>query len=337
MYNVCVVGATGNIGRKMVSLLEACNFPVRNLRLLASVQSAGQTLSFRGRKIAVAALEGFSFEGMDIALFSAGGKVSSVYGLRAVEAGCFVIDNSSYFRMDSEVPLVVPECNPEAVGGAKKRIIANPNCSTIQLVVALKPFEDWGKVLRVVVTTFQSVSGAGKRAMEILHAQTKDYLLEGEMKEKGVFPHQIAFNVLPQIGDFDGRGNTEEECKMVREIPKILGRDIGVFATCVRVPVFVGHCEAVCIEMGKEISVEEASRLLRAARGVVLADDDNSYATPLDVAEKDGVFVGRLRKDRSVKRGLGFWVVADNLRKGGALNAVEIAQLLVEKSLLRGR
>lgn len=330
-YKVAVVGATGNVGREILQTLSERAFPVDEVVALASKRSAGREVSFGDREILkVQALDDFNFKGFDIALFSPGAKVSEVHAPRAAEAGCVVIDNTSQFRMDPDVPLVVPEVNPEDIAKHTKRnIIANPNCSTIQMVMALKPLHEAAKIRRVVVSTYQSVSGSGKAAMDELFTQTRGiYVNDPVVSEE--FTKQIAFNVIPHIDVFMDDGSTKEEWKMRVETRKILDPDIEVFATCVRVPVFVGHGEAVSVELANPLSVDQARGLMRAMPGVTVIDHraNEGYVTPVEAAGDDMVYVSRIRKDPTVKNGLGFWVVADNLRKGAALNAVQIAEHL---------
>lgn len=330
-YAVAVVGATGAVGEEMVSILEGRNFPVEELYLYASERSAGKRLEFRGRSVTVKTLNEDSFKGIDIALFSAGGERSQEWAPVAVRSGCVVVDNSSAWRMDPEVPLVVPEVNPHDLKW-HKGIIANPNCSTIQMVVALKPIHDVVRVRRVVVTTFQSVSGTGKKAMDELLKQTTD-LLNFRSIECKVYPHQIAFNILPHIDRFLDNGYTKEEMKMINETKKIMGdNSIMVTATTVRVPVFRCHSESVNIVTEKKIGANEARALLAGFPGVVVYDapEKNIYPLPLDAAGKDEVYVGRVREDESTENGINMWVVSDNLRKGAALNAVQIAEKLIE-------
>jgi aspartate-semialdehyde dehydrogenase len=322
-FNVAVVGATGLVGRKMIQVLEERKFPVEKLRLLASKKSAGTTIVFKGLSVDVDELTKESFKGMDIALFSAGGAISKEFAPYAVKAGTLVIDNSSAFRMEPEVPLVVPEVNPQDIF-KHKGIIANPNCSTIQMVVALKPLHDKWKIKRVVVSTYQGITGAGKKAVD---------QLEGELAKKPnvekKFPHQIAYNVLPQIDVFVDGGYTKEEIKMVNETKKIMGdNSIKVTATCVRVPVTGGHSESVNIEFEKQFKIEEVFDLLQKVPGAILLDDvaKSIYPMPIWSHEKDDVFVGRIRRDDTIKNGLNLWIVSDNLRKGAATNAVQIAE-----------
>ncbi|HJV34791.1 aspartate-semialdehyde dehydrogenase [Geomonas sp.] len=335
LWNVAVVGATGAVGTQMLECLEERDFPVGKIKLLASSRSAGEVLEFRGKAVQVEELTHDSFEGIDIALFSAGGARSEEFCPSAAKAGAVCIDNSSAWRMDKDVPLVVPEVNPEAIAGYKKKgIIANPNCSTIQMVVALKPLHDFGAIKRIVVSTYQAVSGTGNKAIDELRVQVGE-LLNGRPAVAKVYPHQIAFNCLPQIDAFCDNGYTKEEMKMVNETAKIMGSDIKVSATCVRVPVFFGHSESVNIETDKKITVQKARELLEDAPGVELVDDpaEGEYPMAINAAGEDVTLVGRIREDASVKNGLNLWVVADNVRKGAATNAVQIAEILVEKYL----
>ncbi|OPY81833.1 MAG: Aspartate-semialdehyde dehydrogenase 2 [Syntrophus sp. PtaU1.Bin005] len=335
-YNVAVVGATGAVGNEMIRVLEERDFPVRELTLLASERSLGVEIDFRGKPIPVKVLDENSFKGIEIGLFSAGGSVSERYAPIAAAAGCVVIDNTSAFRMDPEVPLVVPEVNPQAIGQYKKKgIIANPNCSTIQMVVALKPIHDAVRIRRVVVSTYQAVSGTGKKAITELAEQTRALMSCQEVKVK-VYPHQIAFNCLPHIDVFLDNGYTKEEMKMVNETKKIFDDpSIGVTATAVRVPVFYGHSESVNIETEKKISAEEVKKLLSTAPGVTLIDNpkENAYPLAIHAAGKDDTFVGRIREDESIPNGINLWVVADNIRKGAASNAVQIAEVLIRDYL----
>jgi len=333
-YRVAVVGATGAVGNMMIQVLEERNFPVSEITLLASARSVGKELTYRGNKVAVAELREHSFKGLDFALFSAGGGISKKFAPLSAQAGCVVIDNSSAFRMDPKVPLVVPEVNPHAVAN-HPGIIANPNCSTIQMVVALKPIYDAVGIKRIVVTTFQAVSGTGKRAIEELRLQVEE-LAAGKEISRSVYPHRIAYNCFPHIGAFLDNGYSEEEMKMVNETKKIFEDDaIAVCATTVRIPVFYGHSEAVNIETHRPISPEEARSLLEKAKGVRVVDDPGraQYPMPIDAAGKDETFVGRIRRDPSAENGLVMWVVADNIRKGAATNAVQIAELLVDRGL----
>ncbi|GBE03177.1 aspartate-semialdehyde dehydrogenase 2 [bacterium BMS3Abin09] len=332
-YVVAVVGATGAVGNEMIAVLEERNFPVGQLRLFASERSEGKTLEYNGKPVVVELLTDKVFDGIDIALFSAGGDRSKEFAPAAAKAGCIVIDNSSAWRMDPEVPLVVPEVNPDDVEW-NKGIIANPNCSTIQMVVALKPIHDAAKIKRVIVTTFQSVSGTGKKAMDELLDQTKDILNFADIKST-VYPHQIAFNCIPQIDVFQEDGYTKEEVKMVNETKKIMGDDsIKVTATTVRVPVFRGHSESINIETEKKLSANDARAVLSTAPGVLVYDapEKNIYPMQTVCANRDEVYVGRIREDNTVENGLNIWIAADNLRKGAALNAVQIAEVLVKKA-----
>jgi aspartate-semialdehyde dehydrogenase len=332
-YKVAVIGATGNVGREMLSTLAERKFPVSDVIPLASERSVGRKVTFGDDELKVQDLAKFDFRGVDIALSSPGAKVSAVHSPRAGKAGCVVIDNTSYFRMDPDVPLVVPEVNSGAIAGfTKKNIIANPNCSTIQMVVALKPLHEAARIKRVVVSTYQSVSGAGKDAMDELFNQTRAVYVNQPI-EREKFTKQIAFNVIPHIDVFMDDGFTKEEWKMRVETKKILDPDIDVVATCVRVPVFVGHAEAVFVEFEKPITEAEARRVLRNAPGISVVDHrtDEGYVTPLEATGEDKVYVSRLRADPTVTNGLVFWCVADNLRKGAALNAVQIAEVLVDR------
>jgi len=335
-YNVAVVGATGAVGREVVSILEERKFPVGLLRLLASERSAGTFMEFRGKDEKVHILGEESFDDIDIGIFSPGASVSRRYAPVAAEAGCIVIDNTSCFRMEPDVPLVVPEVNPEAIGDYRERnIIANPNCSTIQLVVPLKPIHERAGIKRIVISTYQAVSGAGKEAIDELAEQARALFTMQEVEPK-VFPARIAFNCLPQIDVFLENGYTKEEMKMVNETKKILGdSSIGITATTVRVPVFVSHAESVNIETEEKISADEVRELLAAAPGVVVVDSPEKalYPLPVTVAGRDEVFVGRIRDDESITQGINMWIVADNLRKGAALNAVQIAEVLIKEYL----
>ena len=336
-YRVAVVGATGNVGREILNVLAERQFPFDEVAAVASSRSTGNVIDFgdSGEELRVKNLEHFDFAGWDMALFAAGSEVSKVYAPVAAKAGCTVIDNSSLFRMDPDVPLIVPEVNGEAIAGyAKKNIIANPNCSTAQLVVALKPLHDAARIKRVVVATYQSVSGTGKSGMDELFEQSRNIFV-GDSTEPHVYPKQIAFNVIPHAGDFLEDGSTTEEWKMVVETKKILDPKIKLTATCVRVPVFVGHSEAVNIEFEKEISAKEAQDILRESPGVMLIDkrEPGGYITPVECVGDYATFVSRVREDPTVENGLSLWVVSDNLRKGAALNAVQIAELLGRKHL----
>ena len=331
--DVAVVGATGAVGEAMLEILEQRNFPVRNLYPLASSRSAGKTIRFNGKSLKIEDLAEFDFSKVQIGLFSAGGAVSAEYAPKAAAAGCIVVDNTSHFRRDEDIPLVVPEVNPHAIAGYTQRgIIANPNCSTIQLLVALKPIRDAVGIERINVATYQAVSGTGKEAIEELAKQTAQ-LLNGKEAKVEVYPKRIAFNVLPHIDTFQDNGYTREEMKMVWETQKIFEDDsIQVNPTCVRVPVFFGHSEAVHIETREKITAEQAREILSAAPGVTVMDDcvEGVYPTPaMESSGQDPVFVGRIREDISHPRGLNLWVVADNVRKGAALNSVQIAELLV--------
>ena len=337
MIDVAVVGATGAVGEAMIAILEERSFPVGNIYPLASERSAGSRVQFRGKNERVGVLEDFDFSKVQLSLFSAGAGVSAEYAPRAAAAGCVVIDNSSQFRYDKDIPLVVPEVNPQAVAEYHARnIIANPNCSTIQMVVALKPIHDAVGIERINVATYQSVSGTGRDAMEELAGQTAA-LLNGSDIECNVYAKQIAFNAIPHIDVFMDNGYTKEEMKMVWETHKILGDDsIKVNATCVRIPVFFGHSEAVHVETRKKLSVNEARRLLAEAPGVVVVDEPGEQSYPTAVSEsagQDPVFVGRIREDISHPRGLDLWVVSDNVRKGAALNSIQIAEILVKDFL----
>jgi len=335
-YSVAIVGATGAVGEQMREVLEERAFPVGELRLLASARSAGQYLEFGARSLRVELLREESFDDVDIALFSAGRTVSEKFVPFAVGAGCAVIDNSPQFRMDADVPLVVPEVNAEEIAHYRERgIIANPNCSTIQLVVALKPIHDAGRILRVVVSTYQSVSGAGRMAMEEL-SQQAIAIFNGHDLPRQKFPHQIAFNCIPHIDAFLDNGYTKEEMKMVQETQKILGdASIAVTATAVRVPVFCGHSESVNVETEKKLTAVQVKSMLRDAPGILLCDEpqSNVYPMPIDAVGKEATYVGRIREDESIANGINLWIVADNLRKGAALNAVQIAEILIRDHL----
>ena len=334
--NVAVVGATGAVGNEILQIMEERRFPAANLQLLASERSGGTTLTFRDREYRVGRLQRDSFEGIALAFFSAGAKRSREFVPAALEAGAVVVDNSSAFRMDPEVPLVVPEVNPQALD-THKGLIANPNCSTIQMVVVLKPLHDAARIRRIVVSTYQSVSGTGKRAMAELDQQVRD-LFTFRKTECQVYPHEIAFNCLPHIGDFLEDGSCEEEAKIVRETRKILGEpQMRISATTVRVPVFHCHSESVNIETERPLTANEARAILSQAPGVIVYDSPghNTYPLARDVAGKDESYVGRIRNDPSVENGLNLWIVADNLRKGAALNAIQIAEVLLGKNLLR--
>jgi aspartate-semialdehyde dehydrogenase len=336
-YRVAVVGATGNVGREILNILAERQFPLEEVAAVASGRSAGSVIDFgdSGKELKVKNLEHFDFTGWDMALLAAGSKVSENYALKAAGSGCTVIDNSSLYRMDPDVPLIVPEVNADAIAGYRKRnIIANPNCSTAQLVVALKPLHDAARIKRVVVATYQSVSGAGKKGMDALFEQSRNIFV-GDSNESGFFTKQIAFNVIPHIDDFLDDGSTKEEWKMVVETKKILGSKIKLSATCVRVPVFVGHSEAVNVEFEEELSADRAREILREAPGIMLVDkrEDGGYVTPVECVGEYATYVSRVREDPTVEHGLSLWVVSDNLRKGAALNAVQIAELLGRKHL----
>jgi aspartate-semialdehyde dehydrogenase len=338
-YRVAVVGATGNVGREMLGILAERSFPADDVIALASRRSQGTEVSFGDKTLKVEALEHHDFADVDICLMSAGSAVSKEWSPRIAAAGAVVIDNSSCWRYDADVPLVVPEVNADAVAGFRKKgIIANPNCSTAQLVVVLKPLHDMAKIKRVVVATYQSVSGAGKDAMDELFAQTKSiYVLDEITPNK--FPKRIAFNVIPHIDVFMEDGFTKEEWKMMAETKKILDPKIKLVATCVRVPVFVGHSEAVAIEFENPITVEEAREVLRNAPGVMVIDkrEAGGYATPYEAVGEDATYVSRIREDATVENGLALWCVSDNLRKGAALNAIQIAECLINRKLIEAK
>jgi aspartate-semialdehyde dehydrogenase len=334
-YKIAVVGATGVVGREMMNILAEREFPVAEAIALASRSSVNKDVAFGERNLKVKALDDFDFTGVDIALFAAGSAVAKEWAPKAAAKGAVVIDNSSYWRMDADVPLIVPECNADAIAGyVKRRIIANPNCSTAQMVVALKPLHDLAKIRRVVVATYQSTSGAGNEAMDELFSQTKSIFV-GEQLEPKKFTKQIAFNVIPHIDDFMEDGTTKEEWKMVVETKKILDPKILVTATCVRVPVFIGHSEAINVEFERPLSAAKARAALREAPGVMVIDtrQPGGYATPVECAGEYATFVSRIREDATVENGLSLWVVADNLRKGAALNAVQIAEILAARYL----
>ena len=339
-YRVVVAGATGNVGREMLNILAEREFPIDEIAALASSRSQGTEIEFgeTGKMIKVQNIENFDFQGWDIALFAIGSTATQVHAPRAAAAGCVVIDNSSLYRMDPDVPLIVPEVNPDAIDGYKaKNIIANPNCSTAQMVVALKPLHDKATIKRVVVATYQSVSGAGKEGMDELFEQSRAIFV-GDPVEPRKFTKQIAFNVIPHIDSFLDDGSTKEEWKMVAETKKILDPKIKVSATCVRVPVFVGHSEAINLEFEDEISAKEAQDILREAPGVMLVDkrENGGYVTPIECVGDFATFISRVREDPTVDSGLSLWCVSDNLRKGAALNAVQIAELLGRRHLKKG-
>lgn len=339
-YRIVVAGATGNVGREVLAILFEREFPIDELALVASSRSQGLDVELgdTGRTAKCQNIDNFDWTGWDMAIFAIGSEATKIHAPKAAAAGCVVIDNSSLYRMDPDVPLIVPEVNPDAIDGYKKRnIIANPNCSTAQMVVALKPLHDAATIKRVVVSTYQSVSGAGKAGMDELWNQTRQIFV-GDEKDIQLFTKQIAFNVIPHIDSFLDDGQTKEEWKMVVETKKILDPKIKVTATCVRVPVFVGHSEAINIEMENELSAEDAQRILREAPGVVLHDkrEDGGYITPVECVGDFATFVSRVRDDPTVDNGLNLWCVSDNLRKGAALNAVQIAELLGRRHLKKG-
>ncbi|WP_326524398.1 aspartate-semialdehyde dehydrogenase [Sphingomonas sp.] len=336
-YRIVVAGATGNVGREVLAILAEREFPADEIAVLASARSQGDEVDFgdTGRKLKIQNIEHFDPAGWDMAIFAIGSDATKVHAPRFAAAGCTVIDNSSLYRMDPDVPLIVPEVNPEAIDGYKARnIIANPNCSTAQMVVALKPIHDAATITRVVVATYQSVSGAGKAGMDELFEQSRNIFV-GDSAEPKKFTKQIAFNVIPHIDSFLDDGSTKEEWKMVVETKKILGPKVKVVATCVRVPVFVGHSEAITVEMERELSAADAQKILREAPGVMLVDkrEDGGYVTPVECVGDYATFVSRVREDSTVENGLALWCVSDNLRKGAALNAVQIAELLGRRHL----
>ncbi|WP_322867633.1 aspartate-semialdehyde dehydrogenase [Aquicoccus sp. G2-2] len=338
-YNIAVVGATGNVGREMLNILSEREFPVEKIAALASRRSLGTEVSFGDKTLVCEDLDTFDFTGWDMALFAVGSEATKIYAPKAAKAGCVVIDNSSLYRYDPDVPLIVPEVNPQAVHGyAKKNIIANPNCSTAQMVVALKPLHDRAKIKRVVVSTYQSVSGAGKEGIDELWDQTKSIYNPTDHKPPKKFTKQIAFNVIPHIDVFMEDGSTKEEWKMVAETKKIIDPVIKVTATCVRVPVFVGHSEAVNIEFEEFLDEDEARDILREAPGVMVIDkrEDRGYVTPVECVGDFATFISRIRQDSTIENGLNLWCVSDNLRKGAALNAVQIAELLGREVLKKG-
>ena len=338
-YRVVVAGATGNVGREMINILAEREFPIDEIAVVASSRSQGDQIEFgeTGKMLTIKNIEHFDPTGWDMALFAIGSDATKVYAPKFAAAGCVVIDNSSLYRMDPDVPLIVPEVNPDAIDGYKaKNIIANPNCSTAQMVVALKPLHDKATIKRVVVATYQSVSGAGKAGMDELFEQSRNIFV-GDPAEPKKFTKQIAFNVIPHIDSFLDDGSTKEEWKMVAETKKILDPKIKLTATCVRVPVFIGHSEAVNIEFEKPITADEAREILREAPGCQVLDkrEDGGYITPLESAGEDATFISRIREDSTVDNGLSMWIVSDNLRKGAALNAVQIAELLIERGLIQ--
>jgi len=353
-YNTAVVGATGAVGQEMVKILEERDFPVAKIKLLASARSAGRDLKFKGQPVRVEELTSESFKGLEVALFSIGAQISREFAPIAVKAGAVVVDNSSAWRMDPDVPLVVPEVNPHVLA-EHRGIIANPNCSTIQLVVALKPLHDRAKIKRTVISTYQSVSGWGREAMEQLWQETQEVMNKGDPRSSildpgrfrtasslqhpasRVLPHQIAFNCFPQIDEFLENGYTKEELKLVNETRKIMEDDsMAITATCVRIPVFLAHSESVNLETERKLTAKEARDILSQAPGVVVIDDPAKleYPIPIDAEGKDETFVGRIREDPTLPNGLNLWIVSDNLRKGAALNAIQIAELLIEKRLI---
>jgi len=338
-YKVVVAGATGNVGREMLNILAERQFPVDQIAALASRKSLGTEISFGDKTVKTRDLDTFDFTGWDIALFAVGSDATRIYAPKAAAAGCIVIDNSSLYRYDPLVPLIVPEVNADAIMGySKKNIIANPNCSTAQMVVVLKPLHDRARIKRVVVSTYQSVSGAGKEGIDELWNQTKGIYVPGQEVAPKKFPKQIAFNVIPQIDVFLDDGSTKEEWKMVAETKKILDKSIKVVATCVRVPVFVGHSEAVNIEFEEFLDEDEARDILREAPGVLVIDkrEPGGYITPIDCVGDYATYVSRIRQDSTIENGLSLWIVSDNLRKGAALNAVQIAEVLGNRVLKKG-
>ncbi len=338
-YKVAVVGATGNVGKEMLNILAEREFPVDEIVTLASRNSLGTEVSFGDKTLKTKDLADFDFTGWDIAFFAIGSDATKIYAPKAASQGCVVIDNSSLYRYDHDVPLVVPEVNAEAVDGYKARnIIANPNCSTAQMVVALKPLHDRAKIKRVVVSTYQSVSGTGKEAMDELWNQTKGMFVPGQEVAPKVYPKQIAFNVIPHIDVFLDDGSTKEEWKMVAETKKILDKSIKVTATCVRVPVFVGHSESINIEFEEPLDWQEAQDILREAPGVMVIDkrEAGGYITPVECVGDYATYISRIREDSTIENGLNLWCVSDNLRKGAALNAVQIAEVLGKRCLKKG-
>ncbi len=338
-YRVVVAGATGNVGREMLNILAERQFPVDEIAVLASRKSLGTECSFGDKTVKTKDLDTFDFTGWDIALFAVGSDATKKYAPVAAAAGCVVIDNSSLYRYDPEVPLIVPECNPDAIMGySKKNIIANPNCSTAQMVVALKPLHDRAKIKRVVVSTYQSVSGSGKAAIDELWNQTKGKYVPGQEVPAKVYPKEIAFNVIPHIDVFLEDGSTKEEWKMVQETKKIIDPAIAVSATCVRVPVFVGHSESINIEFEEFLDEAEAREILRESPGILVVDkrEDGGYTTPVECVGEYATFISRIRQDKTIPNGINLWCVSDNLRKGAALNAVQIAELLGRRVLKKG-
>ena len=333
--NLVIVGATGNVGREVLNILYEKSFNKEDIQLVASEKSAGQEISYGDETITVQALDKFDLSSANIAIFSAGGSISEEWAPKFAEANCIVIDNSSFYRMDPEVPLVVPEVNPDALSGySKKNIIANPNCSTAQLVMALKPLHDISKIKRVVISTYQSVSGAGKAAMDELFDQTRK-IFSNDFVDSINFTKRMAFNVIPHIDKFTESGDTKEEIKMMDETKKIIDKDIKIAVTCVRVPVFIGHSESVNIEFESKISEDQARSAIKAFPGCVVIDErkDGGYVTPIECAGNNDTYISRIREDKTIDNGLSLWVVSDNLRKGAALNAIQIAELLIESHL----
>ena len=333
-YKLAVVGATGNVGKEILSILDERKFPAREVVALASKTSMGKEVSFGERVLLVQDLAQYDFTGTDIALFSPGAKISEQYAPIAAKSGCVVIDNTSFFRMKEDVPLIIPEVNPNALKGyTKSNIIANPNCSTIQMLVVLKPLHDYASIKRIVVSTYQAVSGSGKEAMDELYGQTRSKYEIGQAYEPQCYTKEIAFNAIPHIDVFMEDGDTKEEWKMIQETKKILSNNIGVSATCVRIPVFNGHAESVNVEFEYDINEEDIFDILHDAKGVIVFDRraDGGYVTPIEVSGEDAVFTSRIRIDKSIKNACNLWIVADNLRKGAALNAVQIAETLVKK------
>ncbi len=338
-YRVVVVGATGNVGREMLNILAERQFPIDELKALASRKSKGTEVGYGDKTIKTEDLDTFDFTGWDMALFAVGSDATKKYAPIAAKAGCVVIDNSSLYRYDPEIPLIVPECNPDDIMQySNKNIIANPNCSTAQMVVALKPLHDRARIKRVVVSTYQSVSGSGKAAIEELWDQTKGKYVPGQEVAASVYPKEIAFNVIPHIDVFMEDGQTKEEWKMVAETKKIIDKDIKVTATCVRVPVFVGHSEAVNIEFEDHLDEAEAREILRNAPGILVVDkrEDGGYITPVECVGDYATYISRIRQDPTIDNGINLWCVSDNLRKGAALNAVQIAELLGQRVLKKG-
>ena len=336
-YNIAVVGATGAVGNEIIQILEQRDFPIDNLYLLASAKSKGKKIEFKGEEFIVEDLSEFDFSKAHIGLFSPGGKISAEFAPKAAKAGCIVIDNTSHFRMQNNIPLIVPEVNPNALeeffqDDKRTNIISNPNCSTIQMVVALKPLHEKSIINRIVVSTYQAVSGAGKIGMDELFNQTQNIYANQEVK-KDKFTKQIAFNVIPHIGSFLDNGNTEEEQKMIDETKKILDEGIKVSATCVRTAVFIGHSEAINIEFDSPLDAKEAQEILEKSEGISVIDHrkDEGYVTPVEIAGEDKVYISRIRNDETLDNGISLWVVSDNLRKGAALNAVQIAELIISE------